>query len=41
MIRTFLATVAITLVTACSTVQVTDYSDARPLLDIEQFLTVS
>ena len=37
MIRTMLATVVITLVTACSTVQVKDYSDARPLLDIEQF----
>jgi hypothetical protein len=38
MIRTLLITTALVAVlTACSQVEVTDYSDARPLLDIEQF----
>ncbi|CAA0121662.1 Uncharacterised protein [Halioglobus japonicus] len=37
MIRTLLAAVLLTILTACTQVDVTDYADARPLLDIEQF----
>jgi hypothetical protein len=37
MIRPLLAAALVVVLAACSQVKVTDYSDARPLLDIEQF----
>lgn len=39
MIHRFIAALLLVGLTACSQVTVTDYRDARPLLDIEQFFT--
>ena len=37
MTRILLAAILVTLLASCSGVTVTDYKDARPLLDVEQF----